>query len=104
MDEISGAAQRWVAFPLLHLLIDQLRIGDEILRTATIVLCDPLGAHCRRRTVGMLLEIVEYRSIVVIVCIGESNQVLVVGMEDDCCGIAVTGDSSRVILDSLSFS
>ena len=104
----QSRAQCWpgrtLADPLLHLHIDQLRIGEEVLRTTTIVLYDPLGAHCRRRTVGTLLEMVEYNLIVDIGCVGESDQVLVVGMEDDCHGLAVTGDNSRVILDGLSFS
>ena len=103
MGEISGEVRPRVAAPLLHLRIDQLRIREEVLRTATTVLCDPLVAHCCWCTANILPEMVEYRLIVVIVCIRESNQVLVVGMEDDCYGIAVAGDSSRVILNGLSF-
>ena len=106
MDEFSGEVQppaRHVV-PSLHLRIDQISAGVEILRTTTNILCDPLVARCFRCTVEKVSKIMENRSVVVTACIGESDQVLVVGMEDDCCGIAVTGDNSRVILDGLSFS
>ena len=78
-------------------------VGVEILRTATVVLCDPLVTDCCSRTVDKVSKIMEHHSAVVTVCIGESDQILMVGMEDDCCGIAVTGDNSRVMFDGLSF-
>ena len=73
-----------------------------ILRTARIILYYPLLTHHCNRTVDIVFEIVVNCSIIIAIRSGKPDQVLMVGMEDNLCGISVTGDDCRVLRYVLS--